>query len=500
MSKKFSDFKNLSYDKAKGKLNLLKGIFTRLKLNELEERYDELVKQLDSLQLKIKNFQIFFQNKFEPPPDPKFRRPPPPPEPPIEEDEEEEPTEELYPNLSISVVPVTRSNSTEFQVTVINSGTKESPATDVVLNLLPENINSLSIPALEIGESYTTSWWYFYDPAGDPETKTLLAEVNSYRSFVELSYADNQTSVVASVKKQHVITDGYAYVILHSHNAENKEIGGLQNHENVVWDFLPSGGSFIGATNINNHGELHQVTPGTYAVTVYWNNITINKSNVILEENTITELFVEFPRTEAFPLNDLEEYLVTDVYPPAHPALWYYRQFLNWIFTGTHAGTNNMTFNLTSNMFLLFLKAVNTQLEGEWSTYVTVGTNDVYPDGVQITPIPPSLPSSFDNWYCQSIQFGNYVNVGLSDNLGHTFGIIGSRPLLEPEPYYQCIVLDDSTIYHGFMYELTKLYVSYPTQSVTATPSNPSVEKIITGTLISFKMSSVPYDLLGTGF
>ena len=305
----FNDFKNLSYKNSKQKLSKLKDIFDRLNLSSLEERLTNLSNGKNTLENQISALKIPPQpgepgdpgNPGEPgdpgnPGEPGDPRNPPPPPPPSSN----------LPDLTIiSINTSLQTNYINFEITIQNIGITASTATTLT-ELIPELLsNSVIVPSLAPGETFTTNVQYSFDPSGTPETKTILAEVNPSRSLIESSYSNNSDSATVEVKSNYV-PDGNTYYILHAHIPEGKEVGSVKFRNS---NGTPGYYSYPGYYSIDNpnpqmmytsyligtHGIRNIISSGLHTFRCQYNNITLTQVVNCLPNTTTTIIFT-FPR------------------------------------------------------------------------------------------------------------------------------------------------------------------------------------------------------------
>ena len=261
----FNDFKFLSFDATKQKILKLKEIFDRLSLSSLEKRLIEL-----------ENVKLDTDLTFEPTTAPIIP----------------EPTD--LPDLAlVSISSTLYTNYINFEITIQNIGTVAS--TETTLNEIVTTVfsNSVIVPALEPEETFVTNIQHSFNPAGPLVNHTLLAEVNPTHSLIETTYSNNSgyATVIANQNWPggpgeppggpgeppggpgepggNPGDPGYpnTYVIVHVHNPEGKELGGLVNI---------GGTTFSGPTHISQHGVRLSIAPGNKNVSATYNGLTVN--------------------------------------------------------------------------------------------------------------------------------------------------------------------------------------------------------------------------------
>jgi hypothetical protein len=283
----FNDFKNLSFDVTKHTIQKLKDIFDRLNLSDLERRYINLNNKLISLDNQTKSLSEYTNEHYPPPP------PPPPP-----------PTEFLPDLAIINIVPTTYTNYVNFEIEIQNVGIAISPSTTLSENLIGGGLsNSVAVPSLAPGGSFTTNVQYSFDPSGATETKTFSAEVNPSHSFNEVSFGNNGMMIPVQVKTAYsdpydpYDPDGiyHTYIIFHAHNSEGKEVGSVGGGRAL---FNYTNGAKASPTFFNQHATRQNVIPGTYSCTATWNGMVVNLGLITFNPYSTTSIIVTFPRTQ----------------------------------------------------------------------------------------------------------------------------------------------------------------------------------------------------------
>lgn len=417
-----NDFKILSFDKVTHKLQRLKDIFNRLTLSPFEDRLKKLSSNFDVINTLVVNLSKEISEKQEE--NPKWPEPPTPPEPP-------EP--ELLPDLAItSVVPITHDNYIDLIVTVTNVGTVLSPST-YLRTLIPDLMNQdIYVPSLANGESFITRVQQSYDPDGEEKLTTFLTEVNPNRTFDEITYSNNSSSISITIKSQWPI-DSNTYLIFHTHNLEGLEIGSYAPFVTVKIGLY----NFTSSTNINNHGTRVLFNyPGIYNCQAIFNGITVDLGDVEILQYSTTVLIFNFPRIEAslnFNSECLKAYAETVTIE--QPNNWQpfvrtdnnskdgfniHTDFFGYDPSGLGGVEGTVSTRTYSSVLLtptLYLANIFTELSGQLSYAIGTVYEEIY--GKILSPIDEILPNTFTNWYCQSFLTGNYPRLNLNSEFGN---------------------------------------------------------------------------------
>lgn len=288
----FNDFKFLSFNSVTHKIRRLKDIFDRLNLSKLEERYNRLLNSLDLLDVKVEEFKKWYQETVTEPP----VTPPVIP-----------PTEELLPDLIItSIIPTEFDNYINFQITVKNIGDKIASASNLSVSI-PDLFNtSVLVPLLGINETFITNAQYSYDPLGDEEGVIAYVTINPSHSVLEKTYANNSSSISCIVHKKYEPV-GKAFVIVHAHNPEGKEIGAIgaydtdQRYGQIGASYNIDGYEVFGHTPIvpSEHGQLIEVPLGPQSCVITFNGMTHDFGIIDFQEGMVVELVATFDRINA---------------------------------------------------------------------------------------------------------------------------------------------------------------------------------------------------------
>jgi len=264
---------------------------------------------------------------------------------------------------------------------------------------------------------------------------------------------------------------GHTYVICHIHNPEGIEIGCLAGSEAYV-EF--SGiFKYISPYNTSGHGEkldllLCLPEPPTCSVICHFNGMTIDAGIYTFLPNTTTTIIFTFSRVNADLIYDfsgseiLEKNFVNTSLP------------IGFATYGPGEGFGQYYYVLNPSRFDMTIRAVQTEWYMETIAFTLPSTK--YPESI----IPISIPSqsNFLFWYTQIIKNSDYPNIFLHYSGGNQE--IGN-------------LISSALNYTGISFTIPSL--------IASTYEGPSeVEKSVHGRCSSLKMSSVPYDLLGTGF
>jgi hypothetical protein len=497
MSSDFSDFKKFHYDQVKGKLRLLKDIFARLNLSKLKERYLSLVDKLNSLDGRITEFKTYIDTIVVPPIVPP--EPPPP----------------IYTGYLVitGIQPTLYSNMVNFAITIKNIGLGTSANDSLNTILVGISNYDVTIPSMASNEEYTTNVQHSFDPDGDSRNITCLAEI--------LSNGNNGNA--SAIGKKDYEPDGKAYVIIHGHNPEGKEIGFLSGVVPVV---------HIGYWNtstpslITQHGERYEISSGLQHVYVDFNGIHIDKGMINFEIGTTTELVFTFPRIEQIlnfdinrsvnynlPWSKILNYDIIEIfddlkvydYTPWQIALSTLVILENEAIYNPTINVNGVSQIIASyyiNPFGYYMAvAANLTVSGD-APFFANSMSGAHISSTDL-PIPaPIIPidfivaqqSSFTNWFIQQITSTTYV----SGSLIRTSGGYAAGFSIEG-PGYHIMQIPAEFEYNKLLFKrssnlgISLLFNGFASSFYVEDEANVSGNTLM-------KMSSVPYDLLGTGF
>ena len=568
MANEFSDFKVRHYDTTSGKLRILKEIFTRLDLSPLQKRYDDLSQKIISLGTQVNATQSFLQRKNPPiavikafplngdipltvsfdgskshtfnesitiyiwdfgdghtsdlvspthiytdagyytvtltVTDTQFLSgtaathinagnviPPPPPS-------------GNHPDLAIvDVVSNIQTNLVNFQVTVMNVGDEKAPSTSVV-----GPFGACYVDALDIGESITVNFQYPFDPNG---TSTNI-DVPFYVTPVpnEINLSNNSADAFARIKNPYNFNDGDARIIVHCHNPEGLELGGIVNDS--FWNLglpitviltYPSSTIVSAPTMRNEHGVPQTVPVGSnvYATAIF-NGISHTIGPFELSANSVTTISFVFPRL----LSHLS-WDVNDGYSAGTPGGVIQSTYFNWNAI-TDIGPGWTDFSLVSghvsltesNYFFTVDANGNYQLNGDPS--IENDENNCYSSVAALSKFFPInlLSQPFAYWFCESKASSYYPSVGIkTDDLSFFALIIPGAIAGNNHPIHGKIA-DASKIWKKMNFGLV-----YPDPGYAHGGMNPITLESFSGSLnaqgsVEFFMSSIPHDISGTGF
>jgi len=147
------------------------------------------------------------------------------------------------------------------------------------------------IPPIEPGEERVIHTTWYYDPNKDPVVFNLEAIADYYSGIEELREDNN--NLIKKFTNREPLTDILAHIVVHAHNPEGYEIGGIENFENSVEVF--DGESLLG--HADGVTEL-LVTPGHRTIKAVFNGIEITQEAYIVASEVAMVLTFEFTRTE----------------------------------------------------------------------------------------------------------------------------------------------------------------------------------------------------------
>lgn len=316
-----------------------------------------------------------------------------------------------------------------------------------------------------------------------------------------------------SIDKLKISEIGIAYIIVHCHNPEGKEIASITgvNPDNVkisindeFIDYVPY--------NLATHGIPIELNSGNNTISVDFNGIHIDDKEVFLSIGQIQELIFTLDRTEyIFNYNDSKEIEkhwewhnapggghYQDSVCTYPPSLLRCRGACNSYNFTEHEDIGEayakIEYTLTSISFQSNLNVNITSINNPGA----IVTADIYSwSGIGYLPSeyvhpPYILSQSFENWYYQHKITGNYPTVYFHNPNGYNAYIISNyRPSMS--------VIPANKYYTGLVFDCTDMYNSGELQCIPsiAISNNGSESKSCSGTVHYLKMSSVPYDMDG---
>jgi len=399
----FNDFKNLHYESTTEKLRKLKDIFCRLNLSALEQKYADLLAKINSIELKVAEFQFFYASRRDP------------------------------------HVPY-------------------GPGIPPVLPPLPV--------APEIPPVHPTPPPY---PSGDGKT----------------------------------------YIIVHGENPEGFEIGQFDSANNPI--VYINNLNFINTPDIlSEHNQKHEIHgpgfdtfygSGPYSFKCIFNGTTVNLGIVDTPVGYVTTLIFTFSRIDShISVNYTCNEIIT-TFPNLHPGekwsdetstfpikAYGRKHYLNALDETSAFG--QLVSNISLQSFYMALTSIVINNVG----YMITEANSFYDGGFNV-PISLS-PQSFIRWYSQSLKTGNYP---ASQIIGSplSYPIVPGGNLVTPTYYMQKINANQS--YTAIRFTRDASWQDY-VQADSGTGW--SAIGVTSGSLINggLKISSVPYDVIGTAF
>ena len=499
----FNDFKSLSFNTAKQKIMLLKSIYDRLNLSSLEERLNSLEIKTSDTYVKSINLKTYIDTFGTLPICPQTVDP-------------------ILPDLSIdNVVKTYTTYYIKFLITIKNGGELPSIATSMNIIISGNLSTTKSIPALIGGASYTTTYNFPIDSsATGTEHKTFLVEVNPSHNFEEFSFSNNSYTELFETKIT-LPPEEYAHVIVHCHNPEGKEICGiryansgdgglsgtaisLENSAYVV--FYKNNQEVIdipGAKDISEHGMSYILpTYGSgFKAIAYFNGISVIQDNLTLNKNTTTSLEFIFPRT----ILDIDAAGLTleesdSKWPLPYSGTNYsVYGFSRTNYLGAEAVINSFAFQAYPEAAFYSIHSklssmlFETDISAEWRREFPLydGVYLLYSSTAIHIPVSITPTSAFNYWFGESATQGNYPALMPS---GIVNGMI-SRGMGGTTPVFTCGYFSahtPPTYFSGSLANQLPRIISHK-EPVTASISG---EAILGG----IKISSVPYDLIGSSF
>jgi hypothetical protein len=483
----FNDFKLLNFLTTPNKFRKIKELFDRLdtatqelevRLNSLE-RYINLADQAtQGLQQRIKDIRDAR----------------------IEKEKEVPPEPTNLPDLIVaSIIPTLYSNYVDFTITIQNIGIKNSDSTtlnSVIPNLKNEDV---PIPGIMSGDSFILHIQYSFDPDGTDELKTLISTVNPNHSLIESNYTNNTLNSSFNAKSTYS-PDGNTYVIFHLHNPEGKEINSISGISGASIT-IEGVGTFSGASNLSTHAQRHLILSGVRNITVDFNGLTLTRT-IEFKDNTTTEITFVFNRTEHILLYGINKTHTMTLDGSAYQIEydssvipWGYQMimqlsgivsvsgYLDYLYTITpttfHA-ENYMNFSGSGAGFydasVLFLAS---------SFHTRNDINYVIPSN-----------TTFNKWYIQQNKYQSYPIFNIKDSSLASYSFI-------IETYgYSMRTLDSIKNYIALDTYLGTTDANSLVHHLTGSLSGGVVindkKEINTTNAIDIKVSSVPYDLIGT--
>jgi len=330
------------------------------------------------------------------------------------------------------------------------------------------------------------------------------------------------------------------FLIIHTHNPEGKEIGGLVLTETLEIDLtsvprIYVDNIFVGnsPTNLLEHNfpirlSDYGIRPGIHICTIVFNGITKNLQ-FNGSKNSITILTFVFDRIDAdLTYNDFgnQSGLNLHLSPPdsinfttsdvSTTGLFVAQSYsYSDFYTNFSTGYGEIDYLINKENFYLRLAAYLSEedkLANLCNLYCWDSIWAPSPGTPRPNKIVNILPQDFNTWYVQSNQIGNYPDLILSEgeSISQYHNLLKTRPLIMTEPYYQFTTLDATKTYTKIRFFITKvnytyyddlLFTHHYAHSYNNYGTIHEENNVWTGALIGgLKVSSIPYDLLGTSF
>lgn len=510
----FEDFLKLSYWKETHKLRKLREMINRIDVPSLDNKLTDINLVLTNLTTTVNAIEKKIDE--------------------IPEELEPEPTD--LPDLIVeSIDAVDKGHYWDFAITVKNIGNATAPAS--TLNaVIPDvsNVN-LSIPTLIVGASATVHTQVSYDPDSEEEQyRTIIATADATNSIPETTDFNNTKQIQILLKGQQAPPLGKAGLIVHIHNPEGNEIGGLM-YPFTLNQLLPEvwiDGHYLtlGAYLESQHGNMDAFTPsggfepGIKSIGVRFNGIILPPININLEADTTTELIFVIPRIEyTFNFNYNLDFSFSgsltsvDTIPPTlHYADGINPSGIPWdghalvvcdVSTPTPieqliASVHSFSYLLSPSGYIYNYQVDHTGFSGHGLSNLrfTVGfDNDPSDKKLSISPIP--IQSTFNTWIMQTNITGKYPKVTAWTEDESVSKILvpwtPSSYAVEGNQLYIDLPTDISYTKLGFrMTTIDNIYQDY--YNVTTLP--PGTLSSSGASQVEFKMSSIPYDMEGTAF
>lgn len=324
--------------------------------------------------------------------------------------------------------------------------------------------------------------------------------------------------------------EGVSYIIVHALNPEGIEIASIKQ---VPWEPPTAPVDIYDETTLIGHGAHDNdtynkpiaISPGAHTIRVEFNGMTLEQSVNIQEEETEVLTFT-FDRTE-YPIGswinglgvDGEVAVSTSAFLNAsetcsvqkyqvHPDLRLSVSFNAGIETET-GKYSNVSYDGVAKVSLgshSYYESWRSDFSCSGNTNVSVHRVGLY-EGT-LDPVPCSFASphsEFENWYVQNIQHGWYPEIRISGYGGS--GWLCGHNLYPDFGYHEIRLIDASVAYtyysiNKYAWEWLSQYFgeSWPYWYHKWHP--PSSSEHFTAEFsgsLKIKMSSVPYDLAGTG-
>lgn len=501
----FNDFKLLNYSTSTNKIRKIKDLLDRLDLTnqELEIRIASLQNSVRLTDRAIQQFKSFYEEV-------QRRRQIPP-----------TPTPSNLPDLTItSIIPTLYTNYINLQITIKNIGLTASTATTLD-SIIPSLLNyNVPVPALIPNTEFITNIQYSFDPSGTSEQKTFSSTVNPTHIIQESNFINNSLSAQIQIKSFYS-PDANTYFIVHLHNPEGKEINSITGVTGLGNPFAPATfritDGFLpltdGAKNLSEHGIRHQtIIPGPYFnefLIAQFNGIEI-QIPVDIIPGTTTEVIFTFERIESF-LEFNYNYItqdsgstnipiIRDIYNPHIP--WYTRTKIEighgfgGNVSGSWSALSSYKLNIQHFEQDFFAQCFVNGIKPSFDILCTAGFDIPIIDyNIDINIIPQI---SFNKWCIQNNIIGEFQILLVLDSLNNQYSLstntTGSQvfSLLANKNYNKL------SAFNNFFTEADRgIHINSGSNSPYIISLSDTKQAHLEGNS-NLKISSVPYDLLGT--
>jgi len=295
----FEDFLNLTYLQIQHKLRKIRELINRISDVNLPNLFESLLKSVNRIDIAIQDIPEWLEDR-------RSRR-----EKPI-------PPEENLPDLIIqSITPINFTNYVDFEIVVKNKGIASAGASTLAV-IMPNIFNrNIPIPSLEANETFTVFTQYSFDPNKPDETKTVLAQADVFNVIEESDKTNNTLAIEVDVKGKYTPPAGKAYLIVHMHNPEGKEINSITEaliggQGTAYWKTSGMPGFIATGKNLTTHGIPVEIdNPGVETqktVECIFNGITLTQDITLSQGETKQIEFIFERETLTVPVREMTAY------------------------------------------------------------------------------------------------------------------------------------------------------------------------------------------------
>ena len=297
-----------------------------------------------------------------------------------------------------------------------------------------------------------------------------------------------------------------ASIMVHAHNPEGVEIASIEGM-NPLSVKIYDGDTFIdyGANNAQTHNKPIYIPAGTHTIKVIFNKIS-KELTFNINENETKKLIFTFERTEfdlfSAIINNWTVNIEDSFEEEFSDGSNYYNYIQFPLFMGYYLTV--CWSSMTGEGYVSMGAKIKFDSAGCWYLYTKwVGSTNGWANGDQNSNLsedtasyaPANIPSytNFDHWYiqCQQLKEPKYITYS-------TGYIVNNGVYARTEPNREILFSRDDYSMQTVSASSTIPYIHFGIPTFGSVYLDQG-EHILSGKILSLRMSSIPYDLKNTG-